>query len=206
MNPSYSPSTVERWVSDLFIQAGILSPTQLLPERISEAFGIDYSLWNGSALSYRSEDGKQFYILENKASSRSERKQHFLHELCHALRHVGDQRKMVETFRQRQEWDAKLFVLYAAVPYHMINCTRNYSIQDLAAEFDVSKELAWQRIEDIRVKNYWDEKLRFETMVCESPAPAYNLSEKSTETQRIMYQLKNQLERKGEKLEIKSLL
>lgn len=190
MKRPYSPSTVEKWVSDLFIRADILSPADIIPERISEAFGIDYSLWNGTALSYRSEDGKRFYILESKSADRLERKKHFFHELCHALRHVGDQRKMIESFRQKQEWDAKLFVLYAAIPYHMINFDKNYTFHDLMHEFDVSEELAFARLEDIRQKSISERQYRHHKFV--SIYTPFSLHNCTNETKRLMQQLGKQ--------------
>ncbi|MCY9577897.1 ImmA/IrrE family metallo-endopeptidase [Paenibacillus alvei] len=40
----------------------------------------------------------------------------FLHELCHLLRHAGNQTIMPEQFTQAQEAEADAFTMYAAMP------------------------------------------------------------------------------------------
>ncbi|MCI1859308.1 MAG: ImmA/IrrE family metallo-endopeptidase [Sporolactobacillus sp.] len=205
MSP-YDPPIVEKWVTDRLTAADILYPDQLEPEHVAEAFGVDYSLWNGITFSYRVNPDGQLYIVDNAKTSNPERRFHFFHELAHALRHAGDQRDMVETFRQAQEWDANLCAMYAAVPFHMIDFSRPYNVQSIMETFTVTKSMATKRIHDIRAKIYWESRRQYEEMVCEPAPPAYDLSEKSPETQRIMNQLKNQLERKGERLEIHDLL
>ncbi|WP_244966010.1 ImmA/IrrE family metallo-endopeptidase [Paenibacillus alvei] len=44
----------------------------------------------------------------------------FLHELCHLLRHAGNQTIMPEQFTQAQEAEADAFAMYAAMPISMI--------------------------------------------------------------------------------------
>lgn len=206
MRKPYDPPLVEQWVSNTFIHAGILYPDQLNPEHVAKAFGIDYSLWPGITCSYRDPSGKGSYIIQNNAISEAKRRQNFFHELAHVLRHAGDQRDMVESFRQMQEWDADLFAMYAAVPFHMIDFNKPYTASSLMEEFTVTEKMSLKRIRDIRAKTYWESRREYEAMVCEPATPAYNISEKSSETQRIVDQLKKQLEQRGDRLEIHDLL
>lgn len=204
MNRPYNPSPVEQWVSDTFIRAGLLYPSELRADKICRAFGIEFSGHFGIA-------GSKFinhepFIVVDKRLNEPEQHEQFLHELGHLLRHCGDQCHMPQSFREYQEWDANLFAMYAAVPFHMIDFSKPYTIQSIMEEFTVTAHLAAKRVEDIRKKTYWGKRRRYEAMVCEPKRPEYDLSNCSDETQRIMHQLKVQLEKKGEKLEIKSLL
>lgn len=45
----------------------------------------------------------------------------FLHELCHLLRHAGNQMIMPESFTKMQELEAEQFLLFAAMPFSMIS-------------------------------------------------------------------------------------
>lgn len=190
MNKPYSPPTVENWVTKKFIKANIIFPSDLKLGQIAQAFGVDYSSWHGKAYSYKAPDGSGVYIVSNRFESIIQQRKYFFHELGHILRHCGDQRKMNESFRMMQEADANLFSMYASIPFHMINFERGYTLHSIMEEFQVSKELALKRIEDIRQKTFWEHKRRRE-----NPKPIlhpFNLKNCTDETKRIMAQLSKQ--------------
>lgn len=204
MEPFYNPPLVEEWVSDTFIKADILLPSDIRADNLCRAFGIEYGGHYGIAGAKII--GHIPYIAVDSRVDFPEQHEQFLHELGHVLRHYGDQTNMPQSMREYQEWDANLFAMYAAIPFHMIDFSKPYTVRSLMKDFTVTENMAIKRIHDIRAKSYWESRRQYEEMVCEPAPPTYNLSEKSPETQRIMHQLKDQLERKGERLEIHDLL
>lgn len=189
MKKTYDPPLVEQWVTDKFIKADIMQPSDLEPERVSKVFGIDYSMWPGITCSYRDNRGET-YIMEHTTPYDVHHRDDFFHELGHILRHSGDQFDMPQSLREYQEWDANLFALYAAVPFHMINFEKGYTVLSIMNEFQVSKHLAMRRIDDIRQKTYWEQKHQQERY-----KPIYTpfaLKNCTDETKRIMRQLSKQ--------------
>jgi Zn-dependent peptidase ImmA (M78 family) len=187
MKKPYNPSTVEQWVSDKFIQVGIIHPSDLKLKMIANSFGIDYSLWHGITYSYRDpNDGKQ-YIMDNENLDEVERRKRFFHELDHILRHAGDQRNMCDSFRMMQEADAKLFTMYASIPYHMIDFENGYTVQEIMDRFYVTKEIAYKRIDDIKQKIYWARKNELSKV--KSAYRPFSLDNCSDETKQIMAKL-----------------
>ncbi|WP_028975750.1 ImmA/IrrE family metallo-endopeptidase [Sporolactobacillus terrae] len=148
----YFPSTLESWVSQKFIDQGIMKPEDLELKKIAHAFGIEYSIWHGHPFAYRISEDSAAYIVENDQAAEYEQREHFFHELGHILRHCGDQCDLPVPFRKMQEAEARQFALYAAIPYHMIDFNRNYSLESIMQEFHVTRTLAYTRIENIRQK------------------------------------------------------
>lgn len=83
----------------------------------------------------------------------------FLHELCHLLRHAGNQSVLPELFTKGQEDEAEQFVLYAAMPISIISKlhipnSRNKAIEFLSRTFGVPKGLAERRMDQIERREY----------------------------------------------------
>jgi hypothetical protein len=97
---------------------------------------------------------------------------------------------MPQSLREYQEWDANLFAMYAAVPFHMIDYSRPHTVHSIMEEFNVTRALALKRIEDIRQKAYWEERRLRERYV--SSFIPFSLKNCTNETQRIMRQLSQQ--------------
>lgn len=194
MKNPYKPTFIEQWVIDTLKSADIIYPSDLEPDRVARAFRIDYSVWPGITCSYLDSCGNAF-IMESYAVYNTGFRDQFFHELGHVLRDAGDQLSMPKLYREYQEWDANLFALYAAVPFHMIDFERGYTICSIMEEFNVSENLANKRIEDIRRKIFLERQFQSE---CYDPAPKRTFSIKncSAETQRIMAQLSRQTGRK----------
>jgi Domain of unknown function (DUF955). len=182
----YSPPLVEQWVSDALIHAGILCPADIYADNLCAAFGIEYG--NHFGVSGSAIITGVPYIAVDCRLSVPKRHEQFLHELGHVLRHYGDQYDMPQTLREYQEWDADLFAMYAAIPFHMIDFDKGYSLVTLMDDFCVTKSLAAKRMDDIRQKAFFAEKDR-------PISPAYrpfSLSRCSDETKRIMHKLSRQ--------------
>ncbi|WP_335633115.1 ImmA/IrrE family metallo-endopeptidase [Brevibacillus formosus] len=79
-------------------------------------------------------------------------REHFYHELCHILRHAGRQIMMPAAFRELQEWDARNFTRYAALPLHMITVYdfKQPDVLDiLSDQFKVTPQLCGERLQKI---------------------------------------------------------
>ena len=97
-------------------------------------------------------NNKKFIVLDSRTSLEEQQEQ-FFHELCHVLFHVGHQSKMQNLFRQLLEWEANNFVMYAALPYHMIkqyDLTYEFIIHELSTDFNVTKSLCEKRLYQIK--------------------------------------------------------
>ena len=81
-------------------------------------------------------------------------REQFYHELCHILRHCGWQIDiMPSAFRQLQEWDARHFTRYAAIPFHMlelINFDDPNLLENMTTLFKVTPELCVERLLQIK--------------------------------------------------------
>jgi Zn-dependent peptidase ImmA (M78 family) len=188
VNRPYAPPLVEKWVSDTLIKAGILYPSDICSNKICKAFDIDYAHHFGIAGSKTNEIGS--FIVTDERLQLPEQHEQFLHELGHVLRHYGDQTNMPQSLREYQEWDAILFAMYAAVPFHMIDFSRSHTVHSIMEEFNVTRALANKRIEDIRQKTYWEQRRQREQY-----APVFtpfSFQNCSKETQRIIAQLSKQ--------------
>jgi hypothetical protein len=81
--------------------------------------------------------------------SKSKQREMFFHELCHILRHSGNQGIMNKAFRELQEWDTNHFTKYDATPHHMILYIPLYDenvIEQMANMFKVIPELCEERL------------------------------------------------------------
>ncbi|MFB4326444.1 ImmA/IrrE family metallo-endopeptidase [Priestia sp. BR_2] len=150
----YETTLLEQFVEDLYKKHGILTPQQLNIEELARRLNVwvYYSELGSEAVEIKSGLGS---INIYKNQSRARQWIDFLHELCHILRHSGDQRIMPEQFTRAQEAEADNFVLYAAMPISMISQLRlpvrkNDAIHFLASIFKVPLYLAKKRLEQIQ--------------------------------------------------------
>lgn len=147
----YYETVLEQWISGQYISNKIMVPTDLEIGRISDLFGVDLGYDTCKSFS----DNEEGVIILNKRLALVPARMIFFHELCHVLRHVGDQRKMPELFKDAQEAEASAFMLYASMPYYMISklslpSKQNDAIEYLASVFQVPIKTAKQRLEQIQ--------------------------------------------------------
>lgn len=154
----YETTALEQFVEKTYTDHGIHNPLQLTIEEVSRRLNvwIYYSVLGSKALE-RTDGLGSININKNKTSIKQWLD--FLHELCHLLRHSGDQRIMPKQFTQAQEDEANNFVLYAAMPISMISKlslpdNQTDAINFLASKFRVPLKLAKQRLEQIQRRIY----------------------------------------------------
>lgn len=151
----YKETVLEQWISDQYRANQIQSPNDLDIESIAALFGVDLQYDNCKSFS----DNQVGVIILDKREPFITSRMVFFHELCHVLRHVGDQRKMPELFKDAQEAEANAFLTYASMPFYMISRLQipgrnNEVIQYLATTFQVPLKLAKQRIEHIQRREF----------------------------------------------------
>lgn len=147
----YYETVLEQWISDHYSANNISDPTDLDIERIADMFGVDLQYDICKSFS----DNEEGVIILDKRLTPVPARMVFFHELCHVLRHVGDQRKMPELFKEAQEAEADAFLLYASMPFHIISklqlpSRQNDAIEFLASSFQVPLNIAKQRLEQIQ--------------------------------------------------------
>jgi len=197
----YQTTPLEEWIESRYQSIGIYSPGDLDIDNIAHWFGIDVFYMPGAKEEAIWDDDKAVIFL-NSDKSAPEIREVFFHELCHPLRHAGNQFMLPGIFRELQETQANQFQLYAAMPFFMIREMRfprneRDIIHLFSEEFGVTHKLAARRLDQIKRRIYYGQareefvkKLRSQFTKAE-PQPY------SAETIRLLEQLKRQVAKKG---------
>lgn len=195
----YQTTPLEHWVEALYLQHGITEPAQLSMTNL--AAKLDIWVYAMDMNSMAVENNEQFSINVDRRLSAKEQWEDFLHELCHVLRHSGNQMIMPDRYVGWQEQDASAFQLYAAIPISMLKKLplpeqKNEMIALLSEEFQVTHRLAAARIEQIQrrvLQGIMDHEYQLYT---QSQASKYNPANWSDATRLIMDKLEH-LKQKG---------
>ncbi|HHY72245.1 MAG TPA: ImmA/IrrE family metallo-endopeptidase [Bacillus bacterium] len=146
----YKPTRLEHYVSTIFKNLHIYQPYEIDKIYIADKLEIKLEYSRHKPFAYEEDDFK--FINIDKYETKKGQREQFYHELCHILRHAGDQLKMPKPFTDRQEWDAKNFMLNAAIPYHMIHLINDdeyVNIKHLSDTFLVTENLIVERLKQI---------------------------------------------------------
>ena len=155
----YHKTHLEDYVESLLVDMNIRQPGQLNKFVISDKLGIYLHLYEGNSRGLTDDDNEK-YIFLNRHLSRPERWQDFAHELCHILRHDGDQKYMSFPFRQLQEWQSNNFMYNFCVPTFMLQRIRlppdqHEAIRLIADTFNVDYQFAEKRLHKYYQKMYY---------------------------------------------------
>lgn len=147
----YRTTELEQWIYDIYQDNGILTAADLDIDQIAAMFQIDMLYYEHQSFSCNVNQ----VIFLNKYETEEKQRDIFFHELCHVLRHAGDQRSMHNLFEQYQEMEAGWFQMYAAVPFYMVQqlelpYTQREAITCIASEFKVSIDFAKKRLHQIQ--------------------------------------------------------
>lgn len=148
---TYYTTALEDWVTSFYTRLRIQHPRQIQIEYIAKHYNIFLHRKPRNA-SYEVV-GRYRGITIDCRQSLEIQKETFLHEFGHILRHSGVQSMMPAAFREFQEWDARHFTLYAAIPFHMlkyIDFENDYVIDSMSHIFKVTPELCEERLEQIQ--------------------------------------------------------
>ncbi|MDR9857836.1 ImmA/IrrE family metallo-endopeptidase [Paenibacillus sp. VCA1] len=149
--PYYAETILEEFISELYINNGIVEAKDLEIPIIADTFNIEVFFDNCISCS----DNEKRVIFIDKRLKEHEQRTVFFHELCHVLRHSGDQRSLPQLFTQGQELEADHFMMYAAVPFFMVKKLpipnrRGEAIKYISKKFHVSIEFAEKRLNQIQ--------------------------------------------------------
>lgn len=163
----YDPTPFEQWTEQLWTQAGIRAASQLNIEEVASRLNVWVHYLNDTSRAFEYSGMRS--ILVDKRLSRTEQWEDFLHELCHVLRHAGNQTMMPKSFCESQEAEANRFVLYAAIPASMLQETKlpdriDEAVELLSEKFGVTLALARRRLEQVQRRIFsrilWEEVLK----------------------------------------------
>ncbi len=165
----YRTTPFEQWVEHLWIKSGIVAPSQLNVEEVASRLDVWVHFLNDSsrALDYM---GMRSILVDRRLGKEAQWED-FLHELCHVLRHAGNQTVMPKLFCEGQEAEANRFVLYAAIPFYMLRHLKlpagiDEAAETIASHFGVTLELAGKRLEQLQRRTFaailWEEAIKQE--------------------------------------------
>lgn len=149
----YKPTELERSVITQYKKNGIYQSIDLDLHHIASIFSIDIQYYHGRPFAKWGVGHAVIFL--SLDMEEDENRKFFFHELCHIIRHVGDQRTMPELFRALQEAQASHFQLYASIPFYMLRDPSEfqykmdyivYIMQDFKVGFDLAK-IRFEQIE-----------------------------------------------------------
>lgn len=150
---NYKIPPLEQKINELYQMHGITKPEHLSVESLAEKFNVWVHYHNKKSKGIEVSPDVYTIFLDNRLPEDKQRLE-FLHELCHMLRHAGNQTIMPELFTQAQESEADRFVFYAAIPFFMLEKLRLSSVRSeaigyISREFSVPLDFAKKRYEEI---------------------------------------------------------
>lgn len=153
----YQNSHLEDYIQGLYLDWNINNPEQLNKYAIANYSNVGIYLSSDPSEAFYWES--RYYIFINRDLDSRKRWQDFGHELCHVLRHSGNQKKMPIMFRDFQEWQADNFMYHFCVPTFMLQRIRLPPDQLAAAyliadTFNVELSFAKERLDRYLRKLY----------------------------------------------------
>nr|WP_077737009.1 ImmA/IrrE family metallo-endopeptidase [Bacillus sonorensis] len=141
---------LEEYVKNMYLKFGFFEPQHIDMNRVAAGLNIWIHYENMDSMMIK-HDGMYSIILNSKLS-RQKQWEDFAHELCHVLKHAGNQLNMNKMFRELQEFQANQFMYHFCVPTFMLlkldfpelRCNAVKMVADL---FNVTDEFAAKRIE-----------------------------------------------------------
>ncbi|MDC7795047.1 ImmA/IrrE family metallo-endopeptidase [Bacillus altitudinis] len=134
---------LDDWIEAFYHQINIKNPSELDLLDIAYRSNLKVEFLNISSRYYAGT-----IIIDNRLSPQ-EQWQDFGHELCHALRHEGNQLIMPPLFRELQEMQAKRFAYKFCIPTFMLRHLKiniNNPLYEISSAFNVTYMFAKKRI------------------------------------------------------------
>ncbi len=147
----YQFSFLEKEISDLYSTYRINTPSDLTIENISIALNINVYFRELSAKLII--DDKEVYIILDSRETKKKQYEDFYHELAHYL--LSHSTATTPTLFCFFEDKADNLIQYLAIPCHMfrfINFNSDSLIEEVSTQFNVSYDLAYKRIRNIKEK------------------------------------------------------
>ncbi|PAE17249.1 hypothetical protein CHH91_04375 [Virgibacillus sp. 7505] len=151
MGKFYYTSHLEDFVEEVYQQINITEASHISKELIAGRLGIWLHYWDGKSKYINREDGMISILIDERLDSTAQWHV-FGHELCHVLRHSGNQVLMPDSFKELQETQANIFAYHFCVPTFMLRkmllpdqC--HYAALIISDKFNVSYQFAAERYE-----------------------------------------------------------
>lgn len=154
----YHSTHLEDWITNFYQKIGVIQPEDINEENIAYKLGIYLFRVEGPP-HHIFISGIHAIYTDSRASPRKQKEQ-FFHELCHMLRHHGNQLTMPPPLREWQEHDAARFVKCATIPYQMVlswDFNDPGIIRRAIKTFGISREVCEERL--FQIKRRIDSKL-----------------------------------------------
>lgn len=135
---------IEDYIIELYKYMSISQPEQIDLELIADKLGINLK-YHTTTFRF-----KNNIVLEY--ASKQKQWQLFGHEVCHYLRHHGNQLKMAESFKALQEYQANYFAYHFCIPTFMLDKFSKLSVTEIMCLFNVEFEFALRRLEMYQCK------------------------------------------------------
>jgi Zn-dependent peptidase ImmA (M78 family) len=147
---TYVKSHLEDFIENLYTKILITSPDQLDIELIARRLNIEVGYSHKK--SKCAEIGGIMMIRLNENLPKTEQWQEFAHEVCHLLRHSGNQTELPFPFIQLQEWQANTFALHFCIPTFMLQelelpFHKQMAITEVSQVFGVEYRFVEDRLE-----------------------------------------------------------
>ncbi|QOS99610.1 ImmA/IrrE family metallo-endopeptidase [Brevibacterium sp. JNUCC-42] len=195
----YQMTPLEDWITASYQRHGFLTPEELHLEEIAELFGGEIAFTRLPSHVRWCEKSGDFLIFLHQNLPETQRRAEFFHELCHPLRHSGNQLSLPPALRDLQEMQAGHFQLYAAMPFYLLQTLtlpryeRDW-LNQLALAFRVPISLASRRWEQIKRRIWLAQEQKWNmTGYQQRGRPATDLPPQTPETRRLLIQLQQQL-------------
>lgn len=133
-------SHLEDYIHHLYQSMQITYPYQLNISSIANRLGIEVGY--GGNVSFRFDN--QIIL---KEGSKEEQWQLFGHEVCHYLRHSGNQLAMHPLFIDLQEYQANYFAYHFCIPTFMLAEQKKWDVSTIIKTFTVTEAFAHRRME-----------------------------------------------------------
>ncbi|WP_226895212.1 ImmA/IrrE family metallo-endopeptidase [Oceanobacillus oncorhynchi] len=132
-------SHLEDYIYELYLGIGITEPKELDLQIVAKKLSVEIL------------DKKKTYMFEDEIflepGTDRERWMNFGHEICHYLRHCGNQLNMHQLFINLQEYQADYFAYHFCVPTFMLEVLKVNCVADIMKHFNVDCEFALRRLE-----------------------------------------------------------
>lgn len=153
MIKNYQIPPLEKKITELYQSHNIIEPSHLSIELLAKKFNVWIHYHNKKSKGIEISKDVYSMFLDNRIPEEAQRLE-FFHELCHLLRHAGNQVMMPKQFTIAQENEADRFIFYAAIPFFMIEkislpSNRVEAIGYISREFRVPLNFAKKRYEQI---------------------------------------------------------
>lgn len=145
----YQTTVLEDWIESLYKHLGISHPDEIDMDYIAEELNI--WLYYMEMTSRAIEKNGMYSMIIDSRITRPEQWEDFGHEVCHPLRHAGNQFILPESMTQLQEYQAKNFAYHFCIPTFMLlklslPSDRNQAIGYVAKIFNVTTNFAEKRL------------------------------------------------------------